>query len=116
MPVSSGTNACVIVYNTVVNWLGPRVKIPPAQIKVDRSFAGAPPGGYGQTTGAYMTMCDDISLSLSVTTGRKVVLSGGWRIKHQGDQIADFITAVAIVLMAAGVSASGLKALNWAIK
>jgi len=116
MPVSSGTNARVIVYNVVVHWLGPRVKLPPSQIKVDRSFAGAPPAGYGQTTGAYMTMCDDISLSLSATTGRRVVLSGGWRINHQGDKISDFIDAVTVVLMASGMSATGRKALNWAIK
>ncbi len=116
MAVSSGTNARVIVYNTVVNWLGPRVKLPPSLIKVDRSFAGAPPSGYGQNTGAYMTMCDDISASLSAITGRRVVLSGGWRIKHQGDRSRISINAVAIVLMAAGMSATGHKALNWAIK
>ncbi|HLC09301.1 MAG TPA: hypothetical protein VJK06_08460 [Methyloceanibacter sp.] len=116
MPGSSGTNARVIAYNAVVQWLGPHVNLPPSQIKVDRKFAGKPPGGYGQTTGAYMTMCDDISRTLSAITGRKVVLSGGWRIKHQGDKIADFINAVAIVLMAAGMSATGRNALNWAIK
>jgi hypothetical protein len=55
MPVSSGTNARVIVYNTVVNWLGSRVRIPPSQIRVERTFAGAPPDGYGQNTGSYMT-------------------------------------------------------------
>ena len=116
MPVSSGTNARVIVFNTVVNWLGPNVKLSPSQIDVQRKFAGKPPGGYLQTNGAYMQMCDDISDTLSATTGRKVVLSGGWRIKHQGDKIADFINAVAIVLMAAGMSTTGHKALNWAIK
>jgi hypothetical protein len=56
MPGSSGTNARVIAYNAVVQWLGPHVNLPPSQIKVDRKFAGKPPGGYGQITGAYMTM------------------------------------------------------------
>lgn len=116
MAVSSGTNARVIVYNTVVNWLGPHVNRAPAEIDVRRKFAGKPPGGYRQTDGGYMTMCDDISGTLSAITGRSVALSGGWRIKHQGDTISDFINAVAIVLMAAGMSATGRKALNWAIK
>jgi hypothetical protein len=116
VPVSSGTNARVIVYNTVVHWLAPRVNLSPSQIKVDRSFAGAPPAGYGQNTGAYMTMCDDISKTLTAITGRNVDLSGGWRIKHQGNKIADFINAVVILLMAAGMSPTGRNALNWAIK
>jgi hypothetical protein len=116
MPVSSGTNARIIVYNTVVNWLAVRVNLPPAQIKVDRKFAGPPPGGYGQTRGSFMTMCDDISDTLSSTTGRSLRLTGAWRLKHQNDVIADFINAVAVVLMAAGTTPSGRSAVAWAME
>jgi hypothetical protein len=46
--ISSGTNARVIVYNTVVNWLAPKVNLAPAQIKVGRKFAGPPPADTGR--------------------------------------------------------------------
>jgi len=69
MTVSSGTNTRVIVYNTVVNWLAPKVNLAPAQIRVGRKFAGPPPGGYGQIAGTFLTMCDQISATLSECTG-----------------------------------------------
>jgi len=116
MPVSSGTNARVLVYNTVVNWLAPRVNLAPAQIRVERKFAGPPPGGYGQVKGAFLTMCDDVSEKLSETTGRALRLSGAWRIKHQNDVIAVFINAVAVALMAAPMTPAGKKSLVWAMK
>jgi hypothetical protein len=114
--ISSGTNARVIVYNTVVNWLAPKVNLAPAQIRVERKFAGPPPDGYGQVRGAFLTMCDEISAALSECTGRALKLSGAWRIKHQDDVIADFINAVAIALMAAPMTPSGRKSLVWAMK
>jgi hypothetical protein len=116
MPVSSGTNARVIVYNTVVNWLAPKVNLAPAQIRVGRKFAGPPPDGYGQIAGAFLTMCDQISATLSECTGRSLKLSGAWRIKHQNDVIADYINAVAIQLMAAPMTPAGRNSLVWAMK
>jgi hypothetical protein len=44
--IASGTTARVIVYNTVVTWLAPKVNLAPAQIRVERKFAGPPPDGY----------------------------------------------------------------------
>ncbi len=115
MPVSSGTNVRVLVYNTVTQWLGTRVNIPAWKIRVDRQFAGPPPGGYGQTRGAFMTMCDDVSATLATATGRRLSLSGSWRLKHQNDVIADYINGVAVALMAAPMSPVGRKALTWAM-
>lgn len=63
-----------------------------------------------------MTMCDDISETLSNTTGRKLKLSGAWRLKHQNDVIADYINAVAVALMASGMSPTGMQALAWALE
>ena len=116
MPVSSGTNARVVVYNVVVNWLAPKVNLPAVRIDVTRTFAGKPPGGYGQISGSFLTMCDDISDTLSSTTGRTLKLSGPWRIKHQQDVIADFINAVAVLLMAAGTTPTGRNAVVWAME
>lgn len=116
MTVSSGTNARVIVYNTVVNWLASRVNLAPAQIRVGRKFAGPPPGGYGQIKGAFLSMCDEISVTLSNGTGRALKLSGAWRIKHQNDVIADFINAVAVLLMAAPMTSAGRNSLVWAME
>ncbi len=116
MPVSSGTNARVVVYNVVVNWLAPKVNLPAAQIDARRTFAGKPPGGYGQIRGSFMTMCDEISDILSSATGRKLKLSGRWRIKHQQDVIADFINAVAVLLMSAGTTPTGRNAVVWAME
>ena len=87
----------------------------PAQIKVGRKFAGPPPDGYGQTKGAFLTMCDEISATLSAVTGRALKLSGAWRIKHQNDVIADFINAVAVALMAAPMTPAGRTSLIWAM-
>lgn len=114
--IASGTTARVIVYNTVVTWLAPKVNLAPAQIRVERKFAGPPPDGYGQAKGAFLTMCDEISTTLSACTGRALKLSGAWRIKHQNDVIADFINAVAVALMAAPMTSSGRVSLIWAME
>jgi hypothetical protein len=116
MPVSSATSARVLVYNAVVEWLGPRVGLPPNKIDVTRKFAGPPPGGYGQTGGSFMTMCNDISATLSVMAGKKLTLTNPWRVAHQGDVIAVFINAVAVLLIAAPMSPTGKKSLTWAME
>ena len=115
MPVSSGTNTRVLVYNAVVNWLAPRVNLKPEQIDVGRTFSEAPPDGYGQTGGAFMKMCDDISETLSKVTGRALSLPNSWRAEHQDDEIATYINEVAIALMAAPMNKSGKKGLGWAM-
>ena len=63
-----------------------------------------------------MTMCDEISASLSVATGRALALSTAWRIKHKDDVIADFINAVATLLLSARVTPAGMKSIAWAME
>jgi hypothetical protein len=114
--IASGTNARVIVYNTVVTWLAPKVNLAPAQIRGRTQVCRTTPGGYGQAKGAFLTMCDEISTTLSACTGGALKLSGAWRIKHQNDVIADFINAVAVALMAAPMTSSGRISLVWAME
>ncbi len=116
MVMSSGTDARVTVYNTVVNWLARKVRLKPSQIRVGRTFSGKPPDGYGQVQGSFMTMCDEISATLSVTTGRALTLPTAWRIKHKDDVIADFINAVAALLLSARLTPAGVKSIAWAMR
>jgi hypothetical protein len=114
MPVSSATEARVLVYNIVVAWLAPRVGLPASKINVGRTFRDPPPSGYSQTTGAYMSMCDHVADRLQETTGRAITLPVNWRIKYEGATIAAYINAVSVRLLSSQMNATGKSALNWA--
>jgi hypothetical protein len=102
------------VYNTVVGWLAKKLDCKPHDVRVGRSLSAPPPDGYGQIKGSFRTMCDQISATLSLTTGRALTLPTAWRIKHQNDSVTDFISAVALLLTDARVTRTGKASLAWA--
>lgn len=115
MPVTDPTKARLLVYNVVVNWVGPAVGIPSSRVNVSRTFQGAPPAGYGFNEGRFLQMCDQITATITNTSGRALKLPGQWRVNHEGDVIAVFIDAVALRLIAAPMTPSGVRAHQFAM-
>jgi len=113
MPVTDPTGARILVYNVVVPWVAQQENISPDTVDVSRTFVDAPPTGYDFDTGTYSRMCDQISVSITNAEQRTLTLSGDWRGKNQNDVIADFINAVAILLLAAPMTATGVNAHTW---
>lgn len=113
MTVIDPFNARILVYHTVVNWVGPAVGLPPQKVNVSRTFVDAPTKGYGFNEGRYLQMCDQISAALTISSGRLLKLPGTWRLKHEQDDIATFINEVAILLLAAPATAVGKAAHSW---
>ena len=77
--------------------------------KSGKTIGDNPPKGYGMTKQRYWKFCDDISDTLSKSTGRKLVLTKPWRDKHYTDVIDDFAGAVTFELLKAPLSASGKR-------
>jgi len=116
MSALGGTDPRILVYQAVVNWLArQKVVRRPENVRVGPSFAGDPSAEYRQTRMEFRRMCDELSASLSVATGRKLSLSVPWRAKHEGDVISVFMSALAVELAAAPMSPAGRKSLEWVL-
>jgi hypothetical protein len=114
MPITDPSRARILVYNVVVDWVGTAVGLPPSRVNVARTFKGSPPAGYGFSEGRFLQMCDQIAPKLSLAAGRSLKLPGQWRVQHENDAINAFIEAGAVRLMAAPMSALGVKARTFA--
>ena len=110
MTITDPMKARVLVYNIVVNWVGTAVNISPSQVDVSRTFSQAPSDGYGFTPGGFNKMCEEVTPQIVVASGRALNLPPKFRHDHAGDAIAVFIDAVALKLMAAAMTASGIRA------
>ena len=77
--------------------------------KSGKTIGDNPPKGYAMTKQRYWKFCDDISDTLSKSTGRKLVLTKPWRDKHYSDTIDDFAGAVTFALVNAPLSAAGKR-------
>src|SRR5215469_13683481 len=113
MPVTDPTGARILVYNIVVPWIAQQVAISPDAVDVSRTLSDPPPAGYLFDLGAYTRMCDQISVSITDAAQRTLTLPGNWRIQNQNDEIADFINKVAVLLLAAPMTATGVNAHTW---
>lgn len=109
MAITNPTNARVLVYNVVVDWVGGAVGIAANKVDVSRTFRGAPAAGYGFTEGRFLQMCDQITPTLTVASGRALKLPGTWRVNHEDDAIDVFIDGVALRLMAASMTPLGIR-------
>jgi hypothetical protein len=105
----------MMVYHVVVEYFAPKVNLDPGALDITRTFAGPPPGGYGQVPGAFMSMCEAITPQLCSASGRAVKLPDDWRLQHVADTIETFINQTAIEVLAAPLSPTGKNALSWAI-
>jgi hypothetical protein len=115
MPVSDPTSARVLVYNAVVPWVAQQVGIAANTVDVSRTFVAAPPNGYDFDQGGYLRMCDQITVSITNAAQRTLTLPGPWRVEHENDVIATFINAVAVLLIAAPLTPTGISAHTWAM-
>ncbi len=114
MSATNPAAARILVYNVVVSWVGDAVGIPARRVSVSRTFKGSPTGGYGFNEGRFLQMCDEISVTISISSGRMLRLPGGWRVEHEDDVIAVFIDAVARKLLTSPISARGVRAREFA--
>jgi hypothetical protein len=115
MSASDPTSIRITVFNVVVDWIATKVNTSPSKIDVSRTFVDNPPGGYGFSEGMYLEMCDEITPAIVRSSGRALKLPGNWRVQHEKDAISDFINAVAIRVIAAPLTSTGVKAHKWAM-
>jgi hypothetical protein len=115
LPVSDPVSARLLTYHVVTDWVGTAVGIPANKVDVSRKFNGAPPAGYGFNQGRYLQMCDEITATLAVSSGRSFKLNGTWRLSHINDDIGVFINAVALQILAAKLTPAGMAAHEWAM-
>ena len=117
MPVSDPVGARVLTYHVVTNWIAKAVPglSSGADVDVSRKFGPAPPAGYSFSNGQYIKMCGEITHELVVASGRSFTLEGPWRLKHQNDEIASYIAAVALKMLAGSLTPAGVAAHEWAM-
>ena len=113
MTVSSLNEAQVLAYRVVVTYVGECIRRPPRSVNDRRTLTGASPKGYQFTSQGYNTLCDRISSSLSVASGRRVTLPLSWREKHFDDTISDFAAAVADRILASRQTPLAERAVAW---
>ncbi len=90
------------VYIAVSTWMKNAGALAPRQrLEYGRTFAGDPPGGYKMKNLKYLKMCDDLEVSISASTRRKLTLSKKWRNDHSGDAVGFFVAAIVDLLMVA---------------
>lgn len=116
MPITDKPKAVKLVYSVVVTWVGTAVGIPPSKVNVSRTFKGAPAGGYGFNEGRFLQMCDEITPTIAISSGRKLTLPGKFRVDNEDDDVATFINNVADRLLAAPLSATGVRAHEFAAR
>jgi hypothetical protein len=116
LPVSDPVSARVLTYHVVTNWVAKAVGLQSgADVEVSRKFVGAPTAGYDFDDGQYIKMCNEITHELVVTSGRSFTLDGPWRLQHENDEIASYINAVALKMLAGHLTPAGIAAHEWAM-
>lgn len=115
MPISDPSSARVLVFNTVVPWIAEHVGLPTTSVDVGRSFSAAPPDGYSIDAGEFDGMCDEIAVDLTKASQRDLRWPANFKSDHQDDEIAAFINTVAVLLIAAPLTPTGVAAHTWAM-
>jgi hypothetical protein len=113
MPENIGEGTRRLVFHAVVQWVADKTKRRPEDIDVSKKFSEPP---YRMTKGAFDSMCKDVSTSLSVQSGRALVLSRQWVMDHRDDIIGVFINKVARELLAAPMNKLGRVSLEWTME
>jgi hypothetical protein len=116
VPITDPTAARLLVYNVVVNWVASAVGLSGRQLDVSKTFMGAPTGGYGFNEGRFLQMCDQITVTLSNSSGRSLRLSGALRVSNEADDIQTFINNAALALIAAPLTRTGRAAHAWVMR
>jgi hypothetical protein len=90
------------LYEITTNWLAALTGTPADDIDPSKTFAAAPPDGFGLSSGQYLAFCNDCETQTDEALPVTLTLTGQFRSAHANSTLSSFVNDVTALLAPGG--------------